>query len=349
MSLTNISQLLMRNQDLLIATQPLLVNMPDDNFARELLRINPMCDLTVFDNNYANHLAHQKATKDKHTTMFDAYYHNTIKHDLIVIYFPKSKKELPFTLAMLNHVCTDNTRILIVGENNGGIKSLASLENKLFNYCEKIDSARHCVLFEIGIPLQQKVFNIEDWFEYYTVEINQCAIQVASLPGVFSQAKLDVGTRVLLENLPNVQKGELLDFGCGAGVIAAFIGKNSASVTLSLTDVSALALMSAEKTLTLNNLVATIFPTDSLSNIKKQYQHVISNPPFHQGIKTHYLATEDFLKGISKHIIDNGSLTIVANSFLQYQPIMEKAFAKVSKLKQEKGFSIYHSITSNKR
>ena len=163
------------------------------------------------------------------------------------------------------------------------------------------------------------------------------------MPGVFSQAKLDIGTKVLLENLPSFPSGELLDFGCGAGVIAAFIGNTTENITLSLTDVSALALASAEKTLSLNQLSGTIFPTNSLNNISKQYQHVISNPPFHQGINTHYQATESFLNGINQHINPNGSLTIVANSFLQYLPIMQKTFAKVGKLQQEKGFTVYHA------
>ncbi|GAA5138217.1 methyltransferase [Thalassotalea piscium] len=344
MSLTNISQLLMRNQDLLITSQPLLVNMPDDSFINELLQLNPACQLTSFDTNYAHHLAHEKKLNNKHCAIFASHYSGDIKHDLIIIYFPKSKKELLFTLAMLKPIITVTTKILIVGENNGGIKSLANIGSNIFNYCDKVDSARHCVLFDVNLTLDDKTFNLNEWFEYYTVETNQCAVKVAALPGVFSQAKLDIGTRVLLDNLPQYQSGALLDFGCGAGVIAAVIGKTFPEITLSLADVSALAIASANKTLQLNQLTGAVFATDSLSNINKPYQHVISNPPFHQGIKTHYQATETFLNGINQYISQNGSLTIVANSFLQYLPIIEKTFPHVTKLQQKDGFTIYNAV-----
>ncbi|MGB1198836.1 MAG: methyltransferase [Thalassotalea sp.] len=343
MSLTNISQLLMRNQDLLIATTPLLINMPDDNFANEILTQNPKCSLTFFDSNYANHLAHKKIAKLSHNAVFSSHYESDIKHDLVIIHFPKSKKELSLTLAMLANALTATVKILIVGENNGGIKSLAKMSKALLSYCDKVDSARHCILFDVDLKPQSKPFNINDWFDFYTVEINQQRIKVAALPGVFSQAKLDVGTKVLLENLPNYSSGSLLDFGCGAGVIAAFIGKNNTEITLALTDVSALALASAKETLSINQLSGDVFPTDSLSNITQKYQYVISNPPFHQGIKTHYQATESFLNGISRHITHKGSLAIVANSFLQYLPIMEKSFTSATKLTQQKGFAIYYA------
>ena len=44
--------------------------------------------------------------------------------------------------------------------------------------------------------------------------------------GVFSKEKLDFGTRVLLENIP-IEKlhGDILDVGCGYGVIDIVLGK----------------------------------------------------------------------------------------------------------------------------
>ncbi len=58
--------------------------------------------------------------------------------------------------------------------------------------------------------------------------MSNVTLTVASLPGVFSQKKLDVGTALLLNNLPEVMQGKVLDFGCGAGgVISCFIGKKN--------------------------------------------------------------------------------------------------------------------------
>ena len=117
---------------------------------------------------------------------------------------------------------------------------------------------------------------------------------------------------------------------------------------LSLVDVSALALQSAETTLTINQLNGTFLASNSLSNVTEKYDVVISNPPFHQGVKTHYAATEQFLSNIKQHLTSNGTITIVANSFLKYPPIMEKTIGATKTLVVKKGFAIYQCLIKAK-
>ena len=348
MPLSSVSQLLLRNTECLQAQSLLLVNMPADNLTNELATINPSASISVFNNNLQNHqlVRHFSPNVETH---FAAFYHtDSRQHDLIIMQFPKSKKELYFNLAMLAHCCSLETKILIVGDNKGGVKSLPKMIKKHVQYCEKLDSARHCILFELALNELTTEFDLNEWFHFYSLNIANTDIQVAALPGVFSQEKLDIGTSVLLNNFQPEMEGKLLDFGCGAGVIAAFYGKRNLGLDLTMADVSALALASAQKTMELNGLCATVIATDSLSEVSGQYQHVISNPPFHQGLKTHYAATESFLEGISKHMHKNGDITIVANSFLKYSPIMEKYIGKTIKLHQEQGFSLYQAIMNKK-
>ncbi len=214
--------------------------------------------------------------------------------------------------------------------------------------CQKVDAARHCLLFA-GIVNPQslnKTFKLDDWFKHYQLSIDNIELTIASLPGVFSQKQLDVGTALLLKNLPETMQDKVLDFGCGAGVISCFVGKKFPSTQLSLLDVSALAITSAQKTLELNQLTGNVFASNSLSKVTEKYQHIVSNPPFHQGTKTSYQATEDFLKGIKPHINRNGNITIVANSFLQYLPIMQQYIGSTQSLINKKGFSIYYCCTN---
>jgi 16S rRNA (guanine1207-N2)-methyltransferase len=137
--------------------------------------------------------------------------------------------------------------------------------------------------------------------------------------------------------------GDVLDFGCGAGVISCFIGKKFPTTQLSLLDVSSLAIASAKKTLLLNNLTGNVFASNSLSKVTNKYQHIVSNPPFHQGTKTSYQATEDFLKGVKAHMTAMGDITVVANSFLQYLPIMQQCVGITNNLISHQGFNIYYS------
>ncbi|WP_044833846.1 methyltransferase [Thalassomonas actiniarum] len=343
MSLSNPSQLLMRNSDLLEADCPLLINLPADGLLAAYLEQYPSCKITCFNNNFEHHQALKQSYPGKAEFVFNCQYKSDKQHDLVVIAFPKSKAELAFTLAMINPQLPENTPILIVGENKGGVKSTGKLAADYIHHIGKVDSARHCTLFSGLANTEQAPFDINAWFKHYHFTQGDIKLEIASLPGVFSQNALDKGTELLLNNLPANLEGELLDFGCGAGVISCFIGKKYPQARLALLDVSALALASAEKTLAINGLSGTVFPSNSLSEVRGKYQHIVSNPPFHQGVKTHYGATESFLKQIKGHLKPKGNVTIVANNFLSYKPIMEKAIGTTTTLINEKGFAIYHS------
>jgi 16S rRNA (guanine1207-N2)-methyltransferase len=340
--LDNINQLLLRNTGLLQAKSPLFINLPVDDFFQEYHSINPKAVMACYNTNYQFHLQAKQQNKPLMASVFSAHYKSDILHDLVIIQFPKSKAELTFTLAMVAESLSTECLVLVVGENKSGIKSLEKLTSQQLNHCVRIDSARHCLLFAASMLPKQESFMLESWLKAYSFSINETVIEVVALPGVFSQNGLDIGTQVLLENVPRKISGDLLDFGCGAGVIASYYGKIFPNVNLHLLDVSALALYSAQETLKLNHLTGRIFPSNSLSDVQGKYDYVISNPPFHQGLKTNYQATETFLSKIKPHLKPRGQVTVVANSFLRYQAIMEEEIGRTKILAKQKGFSLYH-------
>lgn len=350
MSLSNPSQVLLRNGELLIADEPLLINLPEDGFIDAYLAHHTPKRIHCFNNNYIDYQAISDKHQGKVTATFASSYQSSIKHDLVIIAFPKSKAELNFTLAMIAHCIDEQTKILLVGEKKGGVQSSPKLTQALFSSCQKVDAARHCLLFAGLFKPEQlsKKFILKDWFKTYEITIEEIPLTIASLPGVFSQQKLDVGTSLLLRHLPCKMSGKTLDFGCGAGVISCFIGKKFPETKLSLLDVSALALTSAQESLALNGLSGSVFPSNSLSEVTEEFQHVVSNPPFHQGVKTHYQATEDFLSGIKKQLTAQGTITIVANSFLRYQPIMQAHIGETQIINKDKGFTIYQAQLSSR-
>lgn len=343
--LSNISQVLLRTPHLLTGQCPLLVNMPEDGFIHEYLALNPKSKISCYNTNFIDYSAISSRYKENVHCVFDSQYQSKTLHDLVIITFPKSKTELPFTLAMIANSLAPNATILLVGEKKGGIQSSKKVVIDYIDNYQKIDSARHCMLFagNISTQAQATAFNVDDWFKQYQFSVNDINLTIASLPGVFSQKQLDTGTALLLQNLPQKMSGKVLDFGCGAGVISCFIGKTHPDCQLSLLDVNALALTSAMKTLEINELTGQVFASNSLSSVTEKYQHIVSNPPFHQGIKTHYHATEQFLSGIKANMLPKANITIVANSFLRYQPIMEQCIGSTEQLLCKKGFTIYQT------
>lgn len=344
-ALANISQILLRNSELLIAKTPLFINLINDGFIERYITENPTAKISCYNTNYIDYLAISDQHKTRVTTSFTSEYNSTIKHDLVIIYFPKSKDELAFTLAMIAPYLLVDAKIILVGEKKGGVQSAPKLTQHFLSHCQKIDAARHCLIFA-GIVNPQslkKSFNLDEWFKHYQINVNDIELTIASLPGVFSQKKLDVGTALLLDNLPKTMQGKVLDFGCGAGVISCFVGKKFPKTTLSLLDVSALAISSSKKTLTLNNLSGDVFASNSLSTLSGKFQHIVSNPPFHQGTKTSYQATEMFLQGIKTYMNSSADITLVANSFLQYSPIIKKKIGNTDILIKDQGFTVYYS------
>ncbi len=346
MSFSNISQVLLRNSELLSASTPLFINLMADGFIESYLADNPSANISCYNSNFIDYLTINDKLKTKVTTSFTSEYKSKIKHDLVIISFPKSKDELAFTLAMIAPYLLIDAKIFLVGEKKGGVQSTPKLTKHFLSHCQKIDAARHCLVFA-GIANSERInkpFNLNDWFKNYQINVNGIELIIASLPGVFSQKKLDVGTALLLNNLPQTMQGKVLDFGCGAGVISCFVGKKFPQTQLSLLDVSALAITSAKKTLALNDLSGDVFASNSLSKVAGKFQHIVSNPPFHQGIKTSYQATEDFLQDINTYMASKADITVVANSFLQYLPIMKQNIGAPKALINSQGFNIYYCL-----
>ncbi|MCV5887417.1 class I SAM-dependent methyltransferase, partial [Escherichia coli] len=91
------------------------------------------------------------------------------------------------------------------------------------------------------------------------------------------------GSRLLLETLPNLS-GKVLDFGCGAGVLGAFMAKANQEIAIEMCDINAYAITSSQATLEANGLSGRVFASDIYSDTAEDYQFIISNPPFHSGL-----------------------------------------------------------------
>ena len=158
---------------------------------------------------------------------------------------------------------------------------------------------------------------------------------------MFSQKELDKATAMLLPQIQTLA-GKVLDFGCGSGVIGASLKKRFPNIKIHLVDISALALFSATQTLAANGLSGEVFATDGYSQINTCFDHIISNPPFHVGLKTHYSTTEELLSQAPNYLNPNGQLTIVAN-FLKYPPFIEQAFGHCHRLIKDNHFTVYYT------
>ncbi|MDC9593061.1 16S rRNA (guanine(1207)-N(2))-methyltransferase RsmC [Xenorhabdus sp. IM139775] len=257
--------------------------------------------------------------------------------DTLIYYWPKSKNEARFQLRSLFSVLPPGTDIFIVGENRSGVRSVDKLMEDIATF-RKIDTARRCSLF-YGQLTDQVQFDQNNWWNSYQVE----DVTINTLPGVFSQDDLDVGSRLLLSTFNAPIAGSLLDMACGAGVLAAVLGKKNPDLSLTLSDVNAAAILSSKATLNANKLQGNVVTSNVYSAIEEKFDWIISNPPFHDGLKTNLAAADDMIRMAPNHLKYGGKLRIVANAFLPYPALLDKAFGNHQVIAQTGKFKVYQA------
>lgn len=315
----------------------LVAGEAEDLFPVELA--NHCRSVSVFTTHYGYY--RQLESYPQITCHFGAQFEQKTDADMILLYWPKAKQEAEYLLAMLLAKLGKETEIVVVGENRSGIKSIEKMF-AAYGVVKKYDSARRCSFYWGQCTQQPPSFQIADWFKTYQVQYQQHSLIVKSLPGVFSHGEFDLGSQLLLDTLPKL-RGKVLDFGCGAGVLGTVMATLNPDIEIELCDISALAIESTKATLIANNISGSVFASDVYSDTAKDYQFIVSNPPFHSGLETSYSATEALLANAPSHQTVKGELFIVANSFLKYTPLIEQAYGHCEVLNKTNKFIIYHA------
>ncbi len=348
--LSNPSQLVMRNSQALQSDRLLMVGMPADGLAGALLSEQVAAELAGLTRDFSvfRKQAQFWPSQEKHCLSFSTVLADNRQtlYDGVLVFLQKSKPLMDFWLDMILSVLAPDGRVWLVGENNEGIKSWRKRLKNHFEDAISLDSARHCGLLEATGPVKSAgQFNSTDYFKQYDVATSVGEIKVSSLPGVFSHGRLDKGTEVFLSTFDDLAgKKQVLDFGCGAGIIGAAVAAKLPDAELTLVDCDALAVESSKRTMTENGVNHyNVFASDGLSEVSGRFDLILSNPPFHQGVKTHYEVTEQFLAQSWRHLNKGGELRIVANSFLRYEPIISRTFGHCDILVTRNGFSVYRA------
>ena len=105
---------------------------------------------------------------------------------------------------------------------------------------------------------------------------------------VFSKRKVDCGTRLLIESMVVPETGNVLDIGCGYGVVGIAVAKFNPKLRVVMTDVNARAVRLAKKNVALNRVtnaeVHYGFFYEPVEDLK--FNCVLSNPPVSAGMET---------------------------------------------------------------
>ncbi|MDN7142281.1 class I SAM-dependent methyltransferase [Pseudomonas sp. JQ170] len=261
--------------------------------------------------------------------------------DAAVLFLPKSRDLANYLLNALASRLAGR-ELYLVGEKRGGIEGAAK-QLHAFGKPRKLDSARHCQLWQVTVEHAPEAKPLESLAERFELPLTDGALQIVTLPGVFSHGRLDRGTALLLEHLDQLPVGKVLDFGCGAGVLGATLKRRYPQSQVTMLDVDAFAVASSRLTLAANGLDAEVICGDGIDAAPRGLDVILSNPPFHTGVHTNYQASENLLKKSADHLQKGGELRLVANSFLRYQPLIEGALGNCQVRAEGQGFKIYQA------
>ncbi|WP_029263204.1 MULTISPECIES: class I SAM-dependent methyltransferase [unclassified Microbacterium] len=174
--------------------------------------------------------------------------------------------------------------------------------------------------------------------------------------GAFAGARLDIGTRVLLEVLGSRGGGSVsrvLDLGCGTGALAVSYALAHPEAQVIATDRSAAAVASARATAAANGVAdrITVMHDDAASEIADaSVDVVLLNPPFHLGTSVHTGAATRLFEAAARVLRPGGELFTVYNSSLGYRAELARLIGHTEQLSRTPKFTVTRSIrTSEER
>lgn len=161
---------------------------------------------------------------------------------------------------------------------------------------------------------------------------SNCDFSISNHANVYSREKLDIGARYFIENLPHVaENSQVIDLGCGNGVIGLTILAQQPSAKIQFFDESHMAITSAKENIN-NNLPDLITQcqfqlNDCLSNVESNsVDLILCNPPFHQqAATTDHIAWQMF-KDSHRVLKKGGELRIIGNRQLAYHIKLKRIF-----------------------
>lgn len=238
-----------------------------------------------------------------------------------LIRLPKAKDALRLAMHAAAAAVGDGP-VFVYGAKDEGIRSIPKVLGELFSQVETRAIKRHCRLLEARAPGPIRG-PLDAWAEHMTLALPSGARPWVSFPGVFAKGGLDAGTALLLDALPTPAAGSrVLDFACGAGVIAAELRAREPTLALDLLDADTVALAAAGLNLPGTRRIAS----DAWHRAPKAtWDLIVSNPPLHRGKAEDLGALQALIAGAPERLAPGGALWLVAQRPIPIEGMLHQA------------------------
>lgn len=186
-------------------------------------------------------------------------------------------------------------------------------------------------------------------------EIENKKFEFVTDNGVFSKTKVDFGTDVMLkvflrENMNKKnQKFDVLDIGCGYGVVSVVVKAFFQKIKTVSSDVNERALELTAENLLKNEVVKDendefgVRKSFAFDNISEKFDVILSNPPIRAGKQTIFQIYEKSFE----HLNENGEFYCVIQTkhgAKSTQKKLEEVFGNCETLEIDAGYRIFRSV-----
>ena len=170
-------------------------------------------------------------------------------------------------------------------------------------------------------------------------------LEIINHAAVFSREKLDIGTRLFLENLPVDEKYKtIVDLGCGNGVLGLIAAIKNPAADLIFTDESYMAVESSiSNFLSVFNETreAEFLQTDCLQGVAdKSVSLILCNPPFHQNNAINDDIAWQMFTESKAALAAKGELWVIGNRHLGYHAKLKHLFGDCDVVASNKKFTL---------
>ncbi|MBC3765399.1 methyltransferase [Neptunicella marina] len=265
--------------------------------------------------------------------------------DYFLIKLPKSLALLEQQLIDVQQVASTDSQIIATGKTTTVTKAVLALFEKYIGTTTTSLARKKSRLVFSGLTVQQR--HQSPYPTTWTLPDNNMLI--SNLANVFSRQSLDIGGRFLLQHLPDCSNKNVIDLGCGNGIIGLSVLAKFNHSNVTFVDESRMAVASAHQNVQTNIENGLNRARFLLSNCLEQVSDtqadiILCNPPFHQNNTiTSHIARQMFDDSY-RHLNSGGELRIVGNRHLNYGQMLKKRFGGFKVVASNNKFSILSCI-----
>ena len=157
-------------------------------------------------------------------------------------------------------------------------------------------------------------------------------------PGAFSSDAPDPASVLLAGALPAQLKGRMADLGAGWGYLSVAILSHPAVTECHLVEADHAALQAARRNIA--DPRAAFHWADARTFKAAPLDAVVTNPPFHEGRAADPALGTAFIAAAARMLTTSGTLWMVANRHLPYEPALKAAFREVDEVAGTGAFKV---------